>query len=68
MTDKKGRCTARQANRQTPDFECSLVDSAHTVHVDPRTGQRWGEGGPPRGMRRKYPKKYANHKIHRRKS
>lgn len=33
------------------------------MHVDTATSQRWGDGGPPRGMRRKYAKKYANQKL-----
>jgi len=70
MADKKAqtkggeRCSARQCNRRSPDFECSL-STGHTVHVDPRTSQRWSSSGPPRGMRRKYEKKYANRKLQR---
>lgn len=59
-------CTATQANRRAPDLRCGLAESAHTVHVDPATGTRWGSGGPPRGMRRKGYKKYANAKLVRR--
>ena len=58
------RCTAIRMNRQAPDFECKLT-TGHNVHVDPRTGQRWSDNGPPLGMRRKYPKKYANRKLNR---
>lgn len=65
MSKEKSRCTARQVNRRVPDFECKLQEGAHNIHVDPRTDERWSEGGPPRGMRRKYTKKYANPKLHR---
>jgi len=61
---KVTKCHAVQANRRAADFDCRL-GPGHTVHVDTLTSQRWGEGGPPRGMRRKYPKKYANHKLNR---
>jgi len=64
----KARCSARFTNRRVPDFECRLDEGNHTIHVDPKTGTRWGDGGPPRGMRRKYEKKYANTKIYRRRS
>lgn len=58
------RCIATWINRRVSDFECRLT-TGHTVHVDPRTGTRWGDGSVPRGMRRRYAKKYANRKLHR---
>ena len=62
---KETRCTATQINRRAPDFECRLM-TAHTVHVDPRTGLRWGDGQLPRGYARKWSrKKYGNPKLHR---
>ncbi len=61
---KEKKCQAIQVNMRAPDLECRIA-TGHTVHVDPRTGVRWGDHGPPLGMRRKYPKKYANHKLSR---
>lgn len=64
VTKKESRCTAVWTNRQVPDFECKLT-AAHSIHVDPKTGTRWGDGSVPRGMRRKGYKKYANVKLSR---
>jgi hypothetical protein len=61
---EKQRCPAVKINKYN-NFDCGLPEGAH-VHVDRRTKERWGEGGPPYGMRRKYAKKYSNAKVHRR--
>jgi len=62
----KKRCQASQHNPKSPDFECKLDDSAHSIHVDPRTGARWGDGKFPRGWNRRWSaKKYANRKLSR---
>lgn len=70
MTKKEDlRCAAHQSNRKAPDFYCTLKSSAHNIHVDPRTGTRWGDGSLPRGWNRKWSeKKYANSKLQRRSS
>ena len=63
---KETRCTARQENSRVPDFECKLNAGAHNIHIDPRTGQRWGDGMYPRGFWRKWARrKYANSKLSR---
>jgi hypothetical protein len=56
----KGRCIATQTNRKVPDFQCKLEASGHNVHIDPRTGERWGDGMLPRGMWRKWKNKKYN--------
>lgn len=61
---KEERCTATQVNRRSPDFECKIM-TAHGVHIDPRTGQRWGAGKLPRGFCRRWKKNYGNPKLHR---
>lgn len=58
----KDECGARQVNSRAPDFTCR-GGAGHTVHVDPATGTRWGNGSVPRGMRRRGYKKYANPKL-----
>lgn len=66
MSEKAAKgCTARQANRRAPDFGCDLT-VGHTIHKDPRTGTRWGEGSRPRGWNRRWCKSYANPKLTRR--
>jgi hypothetical protein len=59
---KETRCTARQLNRQAPDFDCKLL-GGHTIHVT-STGVRWGEGRHPRGWHRSWSaRRYANPKL-----
>ena len=66
MTATAKSCAAVQVNRRVPDFACSVA-AGHTIHVDPRTGTRWGDGQYPRGWNRKWSRrKYANPKTARR--
>ena len=59
-------CPAFQSNAKAPDFGCGLKESAHNIHVDPRTGTRWGNGKYPKGWNRKWgKKKYGNAKLSR---
>lgn len=70
MTDKtkvqknQEPCTAVQANRNAPDFHCKLL-GAHSIHVDPGTGTRWGYGAKPKGWNRRWEKTYRNRKLQR---
>lgn len=57
-------CAARQVNARRPDFTCAST-AGHMVHVDPRTGTRWGDGKYPRGWNRRWCKSYANPKLRR---
>lgn len=72
MSEKKAsRCTAIQANRRVPDFDCRIVTGAGQthgkVHVDSRTGTHWGEGQKPRGWNSRWTgKRYGNPKLARR--
>lgn len=53
-TIEKGRCPERQENSiRVPDFECKLEAGGHNVHVDPRTGLRWGLRGIPGCLKKK---------------
>ena len=58
-------CAAVHTNRRVPDFHCKIL-VAHSIHVDPRTGERWGAGDRPRGWNKRWElKRYANSKLHR---
>lgn len=58
------RCAATQENPRAPNFGCKIM-TAHSVHIDPRTGVRWGYGSFPRGWHRRWKKNYGNPKLHR---
>lgn len=56
MTDnknqpRKDKCPAFQVNKRADDFSCKNDAGGHTVHVDPKTGTRWGDK-PPHGIRK----------------
>lgn len=57
------RCMAVKQNTRADNFDCRLPDNPpHPVHVDSRTGVRWGhpgrktKGGLPYGIRKLHEK------------
>lgn len=44
----KPRCSEEQVNSiRSHDFDCKLESGGHNVHIDRKTGQRWGHRGFP---------------------
>lgn len=48
-SDRKPPCSDVQPNSaRKPDFTCRLDEGGHVVHIDRKTGQRWGHRGHPK--------------------